>query len=119
MVKQSHLALLLAPNQPYQIPAKVYDYMGAGTKILALADEGATCDLIRSTGIGGVFHPSDIVGIKNFITQSLSAGAVFGTSLKTEAVNQFNVAAITRSLVDYLDQICLKAEVTREESKGS
>ena len=33
MIGQSHLALLLAPDQPYQIPAKVYDYMGIGTRV--------------------------------------------------------------------------------------
>jgi Glycosyl transferase 4-like domain len=115
MVKRSHLALLLAPNQPYQIPAKVYDYMGTKTRVLALAEEGATSDLIRSTGIGGVFRPGDIAGIKDFINASfISRNA--GAGLTHETVNRFEINSLTRDLVDYLDLICMKAE---EAQKGS
>jgi Glycosyl transferase 4-like domain len=78
MVRQSQLALLLAPNQPYQIPAKAYDYMGTGTKIMALAEDGATCDLVRSTGVGAAFRPSDTAGIKEFLVRSMTARAISG-----------------------------------------
>lgn len=119
MVKRSHLALLLAPNQPYQIPAKAYDYMGMGTKVLALAGEGATSDLIRSTGIGGVFHPGDVAGIKSFIAQSFQANADGAASLRNEAVERFDIGFITLTLADHLDRIGIKAEEKREASKGS
>jgi hypothetical protein len=70
VIKKSHVALLLAPNQPYQIPAKVYDYMGTGTKILALTGEGATAELINSTGIGKAVDPANIQGIKDYVYSS-------------------------------------------------
>ena len=69
IVKKSHLALLLAPEQPFQVPAKAYDYLGIGTEILALAGEGATSDLITETCSGKVFSPLDIAGIRDFIHQ--------------------------------------------------
>ena len=109
MIKQSHLALLLAPNQPYQIPAKVYDYMGVGTRVLALAKEGATANLVRNAGIGAVFDPSDIAGIKGFIGQSLEECGTSGCWLKPEAVNQFDLYAISRRLADELDRLCVMA----------
>lgn len=72
IISRSHLAMLFAPNLPYQIPAKVYDYIGVGTRILALAEEGATADLVDSTGAGKAFDPSDIEGITEFIYQSIT-----------------------------------------------
>ena len=52
VIKKSHIVLLLAANQPLQIPAKTYDYIGAGSRILALTGEGATADLIHETDTG-------------------------------------------------------------------
>jgi len=67
IIKQSHVALLLAPNQPYQIPAKTYEYIGLGTPILALAGEGATADLINSVSTGKAVRPENIDEIKKYI----------------------------------------------------
>jgi glycosyltransferase involved in cell wall biosynthesis len=72
IIRQSHLALLFAPKQPFQIPSKVYDYMGTGTSILAITEDGATSDLLRSTHRGGVFDPTDIEGIKEFILHAMN-----------------------------------------------
>jgi len=105
LVKHSHLALLLAPNQPYQIPAKVYDYIAAGTRVLALAEEGATWDLIRSTGVGGVFHPTDVAGIKRMIASSIDDSHHSGNGLDDESKGRFDVTNLTGRLVDQLDRI--------------
>lgn len=108
MIRQSHLALLLAPNQPYQIPAKAYDYMGIGTKILAIAEEGATADLIRSTGVGGAFSPSDIEGIKKFVLQVSHENDRSRDGAELEAAARFDVTELTRQLAARLDRICVR-----------
>lgn len=108
MIRQSHLALLLAPNQPYQIPAKAYDYMGIGTKILAIAEEGATADLIRSTGVGGAFSPSDIEGIKKFVLQVSHEKDRSRDGAELEAAARFDVTELTRQLAARLDRICVR-----------
>ncbi|MGH9462653.1 MAG: glycosyltransferase, partial [Vicinamibacteria bacterium] len=107
MIRRSHLALLLAPNQPYQIPAKIYDYMGAGTRVLALAKEGATADLIRKTEIGAVFDPSDIAGIKSFVGRSLEECGTAGCWIKPDAANQYDLDSISRRLADELNGLCV------------
>ena len=107
MIKQSHLALLLAPNQPYQIPAKIYDYMGVGTRVLALAKEGATANLVRNTGIGAVFEPSDIAGIRRFIGQCLDQSGTSAPPLKPDAANQYDLDSISRRLADELNGLCV------------
>jgi hypothetical protein len=103
MVRQSQLALLLAPNQPYQIPAKAYDYMGTGTKILALAEGGATSDLVRSTGIGAAFRPSDTAGIKEFLLLSMKYDCMSIQSKNKGPVSEYEIQSLTRRLARYLD----------------
>ena len=106
MIRQSHLALLLAPNQPYQIPAKVYEYMGAGTRVLALAKAGATTDLIRNTGIGAVFDPGDIAGIKGFIGQCLEEARTSACCVDPNATGLFELDSLSRQLADELARVC-------------
>jgi len=106
MVKQSHLALLLANEQPLQIPAKAYDYMGSGTKILALTEAGATADLIRSTGTGAVFDPSDVKGIKHFIHQLMSNGSSLIQNDTSHILNKFDRKSLIQKLADDLNRIC-------------
>jgi len=119
MIKQSHLALLLAPNQPYQIPAKVYDYMGVGTRVLALAKEGATANLVRNTGIGAVFDPSDIAGIKGFIGQSFEEYGTSGCRIKPDAANQYDLDSISRRLADELNRLCVMTPAPEAASRVS
>ena len=49
----SHLLLLLAESWTLQVPAKTYEYLRAGSPILALTREGALADLLR--GMRGAF----------------------------------------------------------------
>jgi Glycosyltransferase Family 4 len=111
MVKQSHLALLLAPNQPYQIPAKAYDYMGTGTTILAMAEAGATRDLVHSTKAGAAFSTSDTAGIKEFIVRSLNPAGEFAQTGKNGALAEYEIQSIARCLAQQLDRLSgLEAE---------
>ncbi|MFQ5433159.1 MAG: hypothetical protein ACE5EN_11725, partial [Nitrospinota bacterium] len=104
IIRKSHLALLFAPNLPYQIPAKVYDYMGAGTRVLALAEEGATSNLVNTTKIGKSFRSTDIDGISGFICQSLK-------DMNTERsehngfVDGYKIEKLTEKLANHIGNI--------------
>jgi len=106
IIKKSHVALLLAPNQPYQIPAKVYDYMGIGTKILALTGEGATADVINSTNIGEAIHPDNIEGIKKYVYDA-AQNAQNQTNEGGICCNQYLRANVVKDLAQELDRIVL------------
>jgi hypothetical protein len=93
----------VAPDQPYCIPAKAYDYIGAGTRVLAVCDGGATSDLIRSTGVGEVFDPADVEGIKDFIHRSISDGDL--TDSRDKSTHQLDRKTITGELAKHLDRI--------------
>jgi glycosyltransferase involved in cell wall biosynthesis len=63
MIRESDLLLLWASNQPHQIPAKAFEYIGARRPILAFTEDGATADLIRAVNGGIVVSQDDISGI--------------------------------------------------------
>ena len=69
IARKSHLGLVLAPKQPYQIPAKIYDMIGSETKVIAITEDGATKQMVEKLNIGKCFLDTDIKGIKKFIYQ--------------------------------------------------
>lgn len=102
LVRRSHMALLLAPNLPYQIPAKVYDYLGAGTPVLAVAEDGGTADLLRQTGAGQAFAPDDVNGLAEGIYREVT-GTGGGSALAP--LTRFDVSHTTEELVGYLARV--------------
>jgi len=104
IIRQSHLALLFAPRLPFQIPAKAYDYLGAGVRILAIAEDGGTSDLISSTGSGRAFPPEDVEGIKDFIYHEMTSQKSTNR-LHAAGVARFDARRITEELVQHMDRI--------------
>jgi hypothetical protein len=103
IIRRSHLALLLAPRLPFQIPAKAYDYLGTGVRILALAEDGATADLIRDTASGRAFAPGDVDGIEAFLSAEMSGRGAAGPAQKA-ALARFDARRITEELARHLDR---------------
>ncbi|MEW6323807.1 MAG: peptidoglycan bridge formation glycyltransferase FemA/FemB family protein [Nitrospirota bacterium] len=105
-IARSHVALLFAPNQPYQLPAKIYDYMGLGVPILAIAGPGVTEQVLRETNTGAAFEPSNISGIKSYIA---NAYADFShrtnRSLGARGLDRFEAARIAQSLSERLNEL--------------
>ncbi len=64
---RSHVLLLFAPNQYYQIPGKAYEYLASGSDIIAFTQEGATGDLIKEYKSGIVVDPDNLPEIKQAI----------------------------------------------------
>jgi len=105
ITKRSHLALLFAERQPFQIPAKVYDYIGLRTMILALTEDGATRDLLNSsTSAGATFYPSDIDGIKQFICNTMEKISSLGMVEYPSDFSEFDRKVIVRKLDNYLER---------------
>lgn len=106
-MQRSHALLVLAPRRhALVIPAKVYDYLGTGTPILALAEDGATADLLRDAAPGGCFRHDDITGIKSYLArlvESRRGGAASATpfglgAARETALARYDVAVLTRRL---------------------
>lgn len=51
MIREASVLLLLAQNQPLQVPNKLYEYLGSGRPILAVADaDGETALMLQEAG---------------------------------------------------------------------
>lgn len=98
LVKRSHIALLFAPDQPYQIPAKVYDYIGTGTQILALTGQGATSDILQQTATGEVFSPKEHEGIKAFLEKAINKSLSIPENVTKEATERFDRQRVAAEL---------------------
>ncbi|WP_447986166.1 glycosyltransferase [Nitrospira sp. Nam74] len=67
-MKEAHVLLLLANAQHLQVPGKAYEYIGAGSFILAVTEEhGATADFVRRVGGGAIVQPGDHKAIKSVL----------------------------------------------------
>jgi glycosyltransferase involved in cell wall biosynthesis len=108
IISRSHLALLLAPQLPYQIPAKAYDYLGTGVRILAVAEDGATSDLIRDTGSGRAFASGNIDGIEAFIHEEMTRRGS-ATPGRRAGLARFDARRITEELAGHLDRVARMA----------
>jgi glycosyltransferase involved in cell wall biosynthesis len=67
IMARSHVLLLLAEDQPLQIPGKIYDYLGVGSDMLAVSGEGATADLLAETAAAVLVRPGDQEALKSAI----------------------------------------------------
>jgi glycosyltransferase involved in cell wall biosynthesis len=102
IIRRSHLALLFAPRLTFQIPAKVYDYFSAGTRILAIADEGATADLVRQTDTGATFATKEVDEIGEFIAKEMTAPRSVDGRPSPELL-RFDARRLTEELVGHLE----------------
>lgn len=67
---EAQVLLLLANEQPLQIPGKTFEYMGSGRRVLAVTEStSATAEVVRSTGIGRVITPGDHSAMKEVLRE--------------------------------------------------
>jgi glycosyltransferase involved in cell wall biosynthesis len=101
----SDAALLIIDDAPANkgiVTGKVFEYIGAGLPILALAPEGDAADLIRQHQLGIVVPPNDVEQIIEAI-KILCAGGVKGTGDAT----QFERKNLTGRLAAVFDELVL------------
>jgi len=72
LMTSADLLLLLAQDQPTQVPQKLYEYLGTRVPILAFADaEGETADLVRRAGGHFVVTDNDVAATEAALTEAL------------------------------------------------
>jgi len=103
VMKSSHLLLLLVTSiQDINIPAKVYDYFGSRTRILAIAEPGATSELIKNTESGAAFIPADTDGIAEYIYELCSNSKRDHVRNNPQMYARFDTKVLTEKLATEL-----------------
>jgi glycosyltransferase involved in cell wall biosynthesis len=61
--RRAQVIVILAQDQPLQIPGKVYEAAALMKPILAITEEGATRDVLRDAGGASIVDPEDVDGV--------------------------------------------------------
>jgi glycosyltransferase involved in cell wall biosynthesis len=100
VLRQADLLLLLAQHQPLQVPNKLYEYLGTGLPILAIADEhGETARMLRQVGGHYVVAHDSATEIAAAIRAALNLQAVPPTARAREVLDDWLTERQMRLLV--------------------
>lgn len=105
------LLLLLIVDDPQargMLTGKLFEYLGSGTPILALAPPGEAADVIRHTGAGRVVSPHDSVGIGDALREArhdFRCGRPAFGMRPSKLREQYSRFELTRQLASILDRI--------------
>jgi glycosyltransferase involved in cell wall biosynthesis len=105
--------LLFAPDQPYCIPAKTFEYIRAGGRILCLAGPGATADLMKESGAGLVLDPTDIEGITTAIRELYREFKQGRGPSPNESQARYDRQGLARRFSDVVEDVLTGAAPTR------
>jgi hypothetical protein len=106
------VALLLAPEQPYQIPAKFYEYLAIGTPMLVVTGPGATADAVAASRCGMSFSPSDVAGMADRIHRLMLGEGPPGAP--KDVLERFDPRHLTSRLAEQLDRITGRPRAEQE-----
>lgn len=104
----SDIALLIiddAPENAGILTGKLFEYIGAGLPILALAPQGNAADLIRQYKLGLVAHPRQVEEIKQALTNMVTACTSDSARWNTARHHQFERRALTGELATILSLV--------------
>jgi len=96
--------LVLQPDYPFSIPAKLYEYISVGKPVVVIGGEGATETLVNRFNLGLCCRnrQEDIIALLS----DLIARRIALNSPDQSNVEQFNYKHLTRRLADTFNEIC-------------
>ncbi|ULA61343.1 MAG: Putative Glycosyl transferase [Nitrospira sp.] len=100
-MQRSSVLLVLQPDSPLQVPAKIYEYVATGRPLLLIGGEGATANLVARHGLG-VSSPNHIARIKALL-KDVTAGTQKLVPPDGARVNRFEYQSLTGELAAILD----------------
>jgi glycosyltransferase involved in cell wall biosynthesis len=108
-VMSADIALVVRPHREISFmsaPGKIFEYLAAGTPILAAVPEGEAARIVRETGAGAVVteeDPDAIAGMLPDVIESLHGGR--GIRPRREEIEKFSRIHLTRRLAHILDTV--------------
>ncbi|MEO5957337.1 MAG: hypothetical protein ABIR36_16830 [Nitrospiraceae bacterium] len=110
---RSNVLLILQPDYPLQVPAKIYEYIVAGRPLLVIGGEGATANLVQRHRLGRCCKNA-VQEIKRTLMSILSPeSALLAPPAETE---QFSYRALTGRLAELFDRVCEERQGIRSKT---
>ncbi|MFZ1803536.1 MAG: glycosyltransferase [Nitrospira sp.] len=98
---KSDVLLLLQPDYPLQVPAKIYEYMTAGRPLFVLGGEGATANLVHRHRLGRCC-PNRVSEAKRTLMELMNDRTSLAPPNPADT-ERFNYAVLSGHLADVLD----------------
>jgi glycosyltransferase involved in cell wall biosynthesis len=106
IMQRSHVLLMLAPaRHRLVVPAKIYDYLGTGSSILAIAEDGATSDLVAETQCGRCFSAQDATGMAAYLAALLKDRAYERIANDPRTFARYEARHVTEQLIAGLSNV--------------
>jgi glycosyltransferase involved in cell wall biosynthesis len=111
LLRRAHLCLVFVGEESQSrgmLTGKVFEYLGSGTAVLALAPEGEAAELIRRCRAGYTLAPGDAAGLKELLRslwRRYRSGERRFAQPDPEAVAQYGRRRLTERLASILEAI--------------
>lgn len=102
-IRSSQHLLVLQQDFPLQIPGKLYEYVATGRPLFLVGGQGATASLVQERKLGYVCaddHEQLCEAIRALVERRLRI-----LPPDSDAIESFGYAALTRQLVDILNEV--------------
>ncbi|MGC8832835.1 MAG: glycosyltransferase family 4 protein [Armatimonadota bacterium] len=100
---RADVLLLLAMGQPNQVPAKLYEYIGLGKPVLALAeDDSETAEIVRRSGAGAAADWRDAEAVRKALLSAVT-GQLRGCS--ADSARDYDGRLLTERLAEALSEV--------------
>jgi hypothetical protein len=104
MASADLLLLIQGPTFHLQVPSKAYEYLALGRPVLALTDEGATADLVRSSRQGTVISPGRQDDVVRYLVTAMTQTSEHGTiELPSTISSRREIAARLAAVLDEVE----------------
>ncbi|HSW65019.1 MAG TPA: hypothetical protein VLH56_17170 [Dissulfurispiraceae bacterium] len=91
LLAKSHVSVLLAPDQPLQVPTKTYELIGLKSRILALTGAGATADVLTGFKHALSAPHDDVHAIRNALSEHYKKYLVGTEQIADDDVRRYSV----------------------------
>ena len=100
------ILLIIQPGTTIQVPAKLFEMLMFHKPIVAVAEAGATADIIDGFGLGATAAPSDTEAIAAAVLRATNATSNRSTGGHwQDAIDAFDGRELTRRLAVAFDEI--------------
>lgn len=117
-LREADALLLVQVEAPLSVPGKVFEYLALRKPIFALADDGATSDIVQQNSLGICVPPDDVGAIKTALRQLVDRFQETGTLPvpANDVVERFNGRLLTNKLLQTLNDAISAAGKTQSNS---
>jgi hypothetical protein len=100
---QSDVLLILQPDYPLQIPAKIYEYIVAGRPLFVLGGEGATANLVQRHRLGRCC-PNRVQEAKRALIEVMTDRSTLAAPNPADTA-QFSYPILSKRLADLFNEV--------------